>query len=183
MKKTDLIQKAVERFSILPQDVAVVLRYKGEMFSIVPNYLHSKNIIENLKLKKAYAMVYGEIIQEEQELCKNTNLQYMTARAEAPVDVFCIGSVSYEYDVYVEEFKAGNGWDVGHMVKFAVPSNMSLIEVKEHLIKICDKHEIYDCHILIQSLDYPIFEGMRDRDTPQPNNVVLNTENDEDLPF
>lgn len=169
MKKTELIQKAVERFSNLPQDVAVVLRYKGEMFSIVPNYLDSKRIIEGMKMKKAYAMVYGEIIQEEQELCKNPNLQYMTARAEAPVDLFRIGSVSFDYDVYIEEFKAGNGWDVGHKVKLAVPSNMSLVEIKEHLANICDKHDIYNCHILIQSVDYPVFEGMRDRDTPQPN--------------
>ena len=172
MKKTDLIQKAKERFSNLPQDVAVVLRYKdGGLMRIVPQHLDEPRIMEKLKMRGAYAMVYGEIIQEEQELCGNPEYQFMTARVEAAVDVFRLGVVCNDnnYDVFIEEFKAGNGWDKPHTAKLAVPANMSLIEVKEHLNEICEKHNIPDCHILIQSIDYPVFEGHRDRDTPQPD--------------
>jgi hypothetical protein len=171
MKKTDLIQKAKERFSNLPQDVAVVVKYKGELFSERPKVLSFNRILEIISMEKLYALVKGEIIQEQQELCKNPEYQFLTCRVEAPIDIISLAYNTRKNDdeFFLEKWEAGNGWTKSHRAVVAVPAELSLIEAKVFVNDLCETYNIPDCHVLIQSLDYPIFEGKRYRDTPQPD--------------
>ena len=67
-----------------------------------------------------------------------------------------------------DSFQQSHCWNTANKGKVAVPSHLSLIQVKELMWKLADKYNIPDVHVLIQSLDYPVFEGRRDRDSPQP---------------
>lgn len=169
MKKTDLIQKAKERFQHLPQDVAVVVKYKGEMFSEKPEYLSFPNVLKYISMATLYALVKGEIIQEQQELCGNPKFQFMTCRVEAAIDMMALAYFTRKNDddFFLEKWEAGMGFSQ-HTALVAVPAEMSLLEVKVFVNDLCATYDIPDCHILIQSLDYPVFQGYRDRDSPQP---------------
>jgi len=171
MKKTDLIQKAKERFQNLSQDVAVVVKYKGELFSERPEVLSFPNILKYMTMEKLYALVKGEIVQEQQELCENGKYQFLTCRVEAPIDMMSLAyhTSKNDDDFFLEKFEAGNGWLKAHRAVVVVPAILSLVDAKVFVNDLCETYNIGDCHILIQSLDYPIFEGKRDRDTPQPD--------------
>jgi hypothetical protein len=173
MKKTELIKKAKERFSNLPQDVAVVVKYKGDLVSVLPIHFDYPNVMNQLKMKGAYAFVYGEIVQEEQTLCGNTEFQTLTCRVEAQIDLFTMAAemMKQDQDFFVIDFKASEGFPYDHKAQIAVPSNMSLVEVKKWLYDFSNQNDLYDNHILIQSLDYPIFQGRRDRNSPQPQEL------------
>lgn len=173
MKKADLIQKAKERFSNLPQDVAVVVKYKGDLVSVLPEQLDYPKVMERLTMKGAYAFVYGEIVKEEQTLAGNPEFQILTCRIEAQIDLF---SLAYkmekkDQDFFVIDFKAAQGFPYDHTAQIAVPSKMSLIEVKKWLYDFSKENRLYNNHILIQSLDYPVFQGNRDRYSPQPEEL------------
>jgi hypothetical protein len=170
MKKETLIQKIKERFSNLPQDVAVVVIYKGEKHSICPNRFEEEWFINRTTIEKIKPFFYGEIVEQKQELCQNPEYQYLTFRAEAACDAwaFAYHLNKNNENIMLLSFQLGEsvfGFNTG---KLYAPSNMSLIQVKELMWELADKYEIYDAHVLIQSLDYPVFEGHRDRNSPQP---------------
>ena len=171
MKKTELIQKITERFSNLPQNVEVVVVYKGEKHSIRPEVLCYEYFSKNNTIEQIKPFFYGEIVEEQQELCGNPEYQFLTFRAEAPCDFFRFAFYCNENDedVFFDSYQQGHSWHQSHRGRVAVPSNLSLIQVKELMWDIADKYNIPDAHVLIQSLDYPVFEGMRDRYSPQPN--------------
>lgn len=170
MKKETLIQKINERFSNLPQDVAVVVNYKGKKYSDCPDRFTNNEIVSWITVERLKPFYYGEIIEEQQELCGNTEFQFLTFRAEAPCDFFrfAFHCSENQEDIMFDSFQQAHSWETSHRGKVAVPSNMSLIQVKELMWELADKYNIPDVHILIQSLDYPVFEGHRDRDSPQP---------------
>jgi hypothetical protein len=170
MKKETLIQKITNRFSNLPQDVAVVVIYKGQKHSVRPEVFSYERYISKTTIEQIKPFYYGEIVEEKQELCGNTAYQFLTFRAEAPCDFFRFAYHCSENqeDVMFDSFQQGQSWHQSHRGRVAVPSHLSLIQVKELMWELADKYNIPDAHILIQSLDYPVFEGHRDRDSPQP---------------
>jgi hypothetical protein len=103
-------------------------------------------------------------------LCGNPAYQFLTFRAEAPCDFFRFAFHCSENDeiVMFDSFQQAHSWDYTHKGRVCVPSHLSLIQVKELMWELADKYNIPDVHVLIQSLDYPVFEGHRDRDSPQP---------------
>jgi hypothetical protein len=170
MKKTDLIQKVKERFQNLPQDVEVVVKYKGEMFSERPEVLNFADILKYISMKKLYALLKGEIIQEEQQLCGNTEYQFLNCRVEAPIDMMSLAyhTTKNDDEFFLHKWESGNGFNKANRAIVVVPAQMSLIEAKVYVNNLCETYDIPDCHVLIQSLDYPVFQGMRDRNSPQP---------------
>ena len=172
MKRTDLIKKTIERLSNLPQDVAVVVNYKGKKYSIVPEYLNNPVMLKNLTMNEIKPILFGEIVEEQQELCKsNPRYQFFTFRAEAGIDVWSLAYKCSKNDEQIEffsfELADGHIWE-GYYGKIFAPAQMTLIEVKLLMWEIAEKYKISDVHVLIQSLDYPIFEGLRDRCSPNP---------------
>jgi hypothetical protein len=170
MKKETLIQKINDRFSNLPQDVSVVVIYKGQKHSMCPQVFSYEKFLENITVEQIKPFYYGEIVEEKQELCGNPKFQFLTFRPEASCDFFRFAFHCSENneDIIFDSFQQGNGWTESHKGKLCAPSHLSLTKVKELMWKIADKYNIPDVHILIQSLDYPVFEGRRDRDSPQP---------------
>ena len=171
MKKAYLIQKTKERFSNLPQDVAVVVNCYGKKHAITPAMFDMPRQMENFTINQIKPFFYGEIVEEQQELCGNPEYQFLTFRAEAPIDIWSFAyycSMNFE-EIMFDSVKASNSIYQSHRGKLAAPSNLSLTEVKSLMWDIADKYNLGDVHVLIQSLDYPVFEGLRDRDTPQPN--------------
>jgi hypothetical protein len=170
MKKETLIQKIKERFSNLPQDVAVVVIYKGKKHSMEPSDLDNKYFAERNTIDEIKPFFYGEIVEEKQELCPNPNYQFLTFRAEAAIDAWSFGfHLAQNFkDIQLVSFEVENGVFGNKTGKLCAPSNLSLIEVKQMMWDFADEYEIYDTHVLIQSLDYPVFEGHRDRNSPQP---------------
>jgi len=172
MKKADLIQKTKERFSNLPQDVAVVVSYKGVKHRMCPQemdykYFSERNTIEDIK-----PFYYGEIVQEEQQLCPRPEYQYLTFRFEAGIDAYSLAyHTQKDFDclIGITKIEMGNGFSVSNTGVMYAPSHLTLPQIKLLVNEICEENNILDCHILIQSIDYPIFEGLRDRDTPQPD--------------
>jgi hypothetical protein len=170
MKKETLIQKIKDRFSNLPQDVAVVVIYKGKKHSMCPQVFSYERFISGITVEQIKPFYYGEIVEEQQELCGNPNFQFLTFRAEAPCDFFrfAFHCSENQEDVMFDSFQQAHSWDYSHKGRVCVPSHLSLIQVKELMWELADKYNIPDVHILIQSLDYPVFEGHRDRNSPQP---------------
>lgn len=170
MKKETLVQKIKERFSNLPQDVAVVVTYKEKKYSTRPEVFGWEKHIKNTTIEQLKPFYYGEIIEEQQELCGNPEFQFLTFRAEAPCDFFRFAFYCSENkeDVIFDSFQQAHSWNKSHRGRVAVPSHLSLIQVKELMWELADKYNIPDTHVLIQSLDYPVFEGHRDRYSPQP---------------
>jgi hypothetical protein len=180
MKKQDIIQNIVNRFSNLPQDVSVVVTYKGEKYSILPYKFQYKSFFDYFTIEKLKPFMCGEIIEEQKELCGNPEFQFLTFRAEAPCDFFRFAFHCSENneDIMFDSFQQSHSWEQSHKGKLAAPSHLSLIQIKELMWELADKYNIPDTHILIQSLDYPIFNGKRDRNSPQPiqNNLVVSKE-------
>jgi hypothetical protein len=170
MKKETLIQKINNRFSNLPQDVAVVVIYKGKKYSICPDRFQEEWFINRTTIDVIKPFYYGEIVEEKQELCPNPEYQYLTFRAEAACDAwgFAYHLNKNNEDIMLLSFQVGEsvfGFNTG---KLYAPFHLSLVQVKELMWELADKYEIHDAHVLIQSLDYPVFEGQRDRNSPQP---------------
>lgn len=170
MKKEILIGAIKERFSNLPQDIAVVVVYKTKKYSIRPEELNFKNFIKNYTVKELNPFYYGEIVEEQKELCENPEFQYLTFRAEAPCDFFRFAFYCSENkeDIMFDNFQQSDSWYKSHRGRLAAPSELSLIEVKKMMWVIAKKYNIPDVHVLIQSLDYPVFSGLRDRYSPNP---------------
>ena len=170
MKKETLIQKINERFSNLPQDVAVVVIYKGKKYSACPDRFQHQGFINRTTIDELKPFYYGEIVEEQQELCPNTAYQYLTFRAEAACDgwAFAYHLNKNNEDIMFVSFNLGETNYGENTGKLYAPSHLSLIQIKELMWELADKYEIYDAHVLIQSLDYPVFEGHRDRNSPQP---------------
>ena len=171
MKKIDLIKKTIERLSNLPQDIAIVVNYRGEKHSIVPEELNYPLCVKNLTVNEIKPFLFGEIVEEQQEICKsNPKYQFFTFRAEAGIDAWSLAykcSENYE-PIRFHSFQLANEPFGENYGKILAPTNMTLIEVKSLMWEIAEKYKISDVHVLIQSLDYPIFEGLRDRDSPNP---------------
>ena len=170
MKKETLIQKINDRFSNLTQDVAVVVIYKGKKYSMCPDRLQHKGFINRVFIDEIRPFYYGEIVEEQQELCPNPEYQHLTFRAEAPCDAWAFAyhlNKNFE-DIQVLSFEVGKSVFGHNTGKLYAPSHLSLIQVKELMWELADKYNIPDVHVLIQSLDYPVFEGHRDRNSPQP---------------
>jgi len=170
MKKETLIQKISNRFSNLPQDITIVVIYKGEKYSMRPCDVENKYFSERNTVEEIKPFYYGEIVEEQQELCGNPAYQFLTFRAEAPCDFFRFAFYCSENDedIMFDSFQQAQSWDYSHKGRLCAPSHLSLIQVKELMLELADKHNIPDVHVLIQSLDYPVFEGHRDRNSPQP---------------
>jgi len=170
MKKETLIQKINDRFSNLPQDVTVVVIYKGEKYSTSPDILLDKSFANRVTVEEIKPFYYGEIVEEQQELCGNPAYQFLTFRPEALCDVFrfAFHCSENDEDIIFDSFQQASKFPYSHKGRLCAPSHLSLIQVKELMWELADKHNIPDVHILIQSLDYPVFEGHRDRNSPQP---------------
>ena len=170
MKKETLIQKISNRFSNLPQDVTVVVIYKGEKYSMRPCDVDNKYFAERNTVEEIKPFYYGEIVEEQQELCPNPAYQYLTFRAEAACDAwaFAYHLNKNDEDIMFLSFQLGKSVFGHNIGKLYAPSHLSLIQVKELMWELADKYNIPDVHVLIQSLDYPVFDGMRDRNSPQP---------------
>ena len=168
MKKETLVQKIKQRFSNLPQDIAVVVIYKGKKYSICPDRFEGNLVLDRLTVEQIKPFYYGEIIEQQQELCGNPQYQFLTFRAEAPCDFFrfAFHCSENQEEIMFDSFQQAHTWNESHKGKLVAPSNLSLSEIKELMWKIADKYNILDSHVLIQTLDYPVFCGMRGRDTP-----------------
>lgn len=175
MKKETLIEAIKERFYNLPQDIAVVVGYKTKKYSIRPEQLEYKNFINVFTVNELKPFYHGEIIGEQKELCANPEFQYFTFRAEAPCDFFrfAFHCSENDEDIMFDNFQQSDSWDKSHKGRLAAPSELSLIEVKKMMWAIAEKYNIPDTHVLIQSLDYPVFSGLRDRNSPNPADVEI----------
>ena len=169
MKKETLVQKIRERFSNYQKDIAVVVDYKGTTSATCPMHINGR-FFEEKTIEQIKPFYYGEIIEEKQELCGNPEFQYLTYRAECANDIFNFGYHCYknQEDIMFDSFNNSEGIFVSITGRLVAPSNLSLIEVKELMWKIVEKYNIPDVHILIQSVDYPVFCGLRDRNSPNP---------------
>ena len=173
MNKSDLIKKTIERLSNLPQDIAIVVNYNGEKHSIIPQSLSYPLYVKNLTINEIKPFLIGEIVKEQQELCEsNPKYQFLTFRAEAPIDAWSFAHMCSKNreQIQFHSFQLGDiPYFDGNYGKILAPTNMTLIEVKSLMWEIAEKYKLYDVHVLIQSVDYPIFEGFRDRDSPNPS--------------
>jgi hypothetical protein len=172
MKKIDIIKKTIERISNLPKDVAVVVYYKGKKHSLIPEYYNEPSEFKNLTMDEIKPFLFGEIVEEQQEICEsNPKYQFFTFRAEAGIDAWSLAHKCSEHYEQIQ-FHSFQLTDEpllgGNYGKIFAPAQMTLIEVKLLMWEIAEKYKISDVHVLIQSLDYPIFEGLRDRDSPNP---------------
>lgn len=170
MKRTELIQKTKERLSILPQEVAVVVNYKGKKHSIIPYEFNNPIILKRLTMNDIRPFLNGEIVEEQKEIwTESPDRQFFTFRAEAAIDAWSFANKCSENfeNIQFHTFTIGEKplFD-DNFGKICAPSNLSLIEVKTSMWELAHKYEIADVHVLIESLDYPIFEGLRDRDSP-----------------
>lgn len=175
MKKTELIQKIQERFQSYDQNVAVVVEYKGVKYSEAPRFFGYKGFqsqtIQNLK-----PFLYGEIVEEKQSICKNPAFQYLTFRSEAAIDTYRLAAAAAEDEkclIGITKFEMGQTWSDSNTGVMYAPSHLTLPQIKLLVNEYCENYNIPDAHILIQSLDYPVFDGLRDRQSPQPNWLKL----------
>lgn len=170
MKKETLIKKINERFSNLPQDVAVVVTYKGKKYSACPDRFQHEGFVNRTTIDEIRPFYYGEIVEEQQELCPNSSFQFLTFRAEAPCDIFRFAYYCSENqeDIMFDNFQQSHSWEQANRGRLAAPAHLSLPQIKLLMWELADKYNIPDVHVLIQSLDYPVFEGRRDRNSPQP---------------
>jgi len=169
MDLTLMKNEAFERFKEMPQDVAVVLNYNQKMHVIVPNELERR--IDGMSDKEIEILVDGVIVEEEQLLLADGEHQVLNFRAETSIDVFSLGLALLKDDskyAIVKMDALSTEVFYGVVGSLVAPAMMSLVEIKEDLQWICFEHKVYNCHVLIESLDFPVFKGMRDRESPNP---------------
>lgn len=175
MTKQELFTQIQNRFPVnIQNEVAIVVSYKGKLYSMPSHKLEWDFSIADKRFTVAQLMPFlkGEEVQEEKTIDPRSNYhQLLTFRAEAPIDVFRLMTSLAEEDLMgqygIEKYEEGD-IHMGHLGTMYVPASLSLIEVKKQLWDVALKNKVLDCHVLIQSLDYPIFNRLRDRDSPQP---------------
>ena len=174
MNKQQLFNQIQNRFPVnIQTEVAIVVSYKGKLCSMPSHMLEWDFSIADKRLTVAQLMPFlkGEVVQEEKTIHpKSDRHQLLTFRSEAPIDVFKLMVALDEADLMgkygLETFTEGDKY--GHMGMLYAPVELSLIQIKRQLWDIALPVRELDCHVLIQSLDYPIFKTLRDRDSPQP---------------
>jgi hypothetical protein len=172
MTKQKLFTQIQNRFPVnIKSEVAIVVSYKGKLYCMPSHKLEWDFSIADKRFTVAQLMPFlkGEVVLEEKTIDPNSDRhQLLTFRAEAPIDVHRLMIALNEEDINIGLQNFSYGDIYGHMGMLYAPAELSLIQIKQQLWDIVQKHNVDDPHVLIQSLDYPIFKTLRDRDSPQP---------------
>jgi len=141
--------------------------------------------LNNLKINKLrellpllQSVVYGrtvEVTDEDKELCERNKFTLINGRIEA--GIYDLTPVLQRFNkinsmmgniVYLKSYNertSNMGSDTFEL--WLDESKMDLLSLKKELYKLRKEKKI-DIHVLVGSLDYSQFQGLRDRNSPQP---------------
>jgi hypothetical protein len=173
MNKQQLIDQIKNRFSVNAKtDVAPVVSYKGKLYTMCLYDLREdfRNLKDEYTVDQLIPFLKGEEVQEVKAIDpKDSRFQSFTFRSDTQIFNLLTILRNEQPKMGLETYTLGELEATGTIY---APAELSLIQVKEILIGINEAHNLYN-EIFCQTIDYPIFEGLRDRYAPMPSEEFL----------